>query len=124
MGRDPVYTLSSYGIQPGDLPAALARRLPRYPLIPAILLGRLAVDARYRGQGVGRRLLVSALLRALAYSRDIVAFAVIVEAKDDAARVFYKRHGFTPFPDQPSRLYLPMWTIERGSVAYGDGLTG
>jgi len=47
------YTLSSYGIDVGDLPADVAKKLPRYPLIPATLLGRLAVDRRYQGQGIG-----------------------------------------------------------------------
>src|SRR5438309_8913779 len=59
------YTLSSYGIDTGELPAGVAKKLPRYPLIPATLLGRLAIDLRYQGQGVGELLLMDALHRAV-----------------------------------------------------------
>ena len=48
------YTLAATSIALGDLPAGTARRLPRYPAVPATLMGRLAVDQRHRGQGLGR----------------------------------------------------------------------
>jgi ribosomal protein S18 acetylase RimI-like enzyme len=79
--------------------------------VPAILIGRLAVDRRYRGQGLGRLLLVDALLRSLAISRQVGAMAVVVDAKDDAARSFYEQYGFTRFVDHDNRLFLPMATI-------------
>ena len=81
---------------PRDLPPSLTRKLPRYPLIPATLIGRLAVDRRYRGQGHGRRLLADALRRALA--SEVASFAVIVEARDDDARRFYERESFLSCP--------------------------
>ena len=76
------YTLSSYGIDVGNLPADVARKLPRYPLIPATLLGRLAVDRRFQGRGMGEFLLLDALHRSLEESAEIAAAAVVVDAID------------------------------------------
>jgi GNAT superfamily N-acetyltransferase len=73
------YTPSSYGIDVGELPAEVVKKLPRYPLIPATLLGRLAVDRRYQGQGVGEFLLMDALHRALVQSAEIGTAAVVVD---------------------------------------------
>jgi GNAT superfamily N-acetyltransferase len=105
------YTLAATGIQFDDLPAAMQKKLPRYPIIPAILLGRLAVDRRYQGQGLGAFLLVDALRRSLI--NEIVAAAVVVDAKDDAARSFYEYHNFVSLAEQPLRLFLPMTLIAR-----------
>jgi GNAT superfamily N-acetyltransferase len=103
------YTLSATAVPAPELPADIIRRLPRYPLIPATLLGRLAVDQRYRGQGYGRFLLADALFRTVRY--EIASFAVIVDAKDDDARRFYERESFLRFPDQPMKLFRPMADI-------------
>ncbi|HEX6861153.1 MAG TPA: GNAT family N-acetyltransferase [Caulobacteraceae bacterium] len=103
------YTLSATGVAAPDLPAELTRRLPRYPLIPATLLGRLAVDRRHQRQGYGRFLLADALHRAL--RSEIASFAVMVDAKNEAAYRFYERESFLPFPDQRMRLFLPMSDI-------------
>jgi len=100
------YTLSATGVPAPDLPAEVIQKLPRYPLIPATLLGRLAVDRRYRGHGYGRFLLADALFRSV--RSEIASFAVIVEAKGDDARRFYLREGFLPFPDQPMKLFRPI----------------
>ena len=121
------YTLSTYTIVPSSLPANLSRKLPRYDSLPAILLGRLAVDQRFQGRGFGKLLLMDALRRCAAASTRISAMAVVVDAKDDAARRFYERHGFTRFEDHPNRLYLPMTTIVRlelgdQSGGFDDGL--
>jgi GNAT superfamily N-acetyltransferase len=105
------YTLSSTAVKLAELPAALTRRLPRYPLVPATLLGRLAVDLRWRGRGLGRHLLADALYRVA--RSEIASFAVFVDAKDEAARRFYERESFLPFPDQPMKLFLPMKDIAR-----------
>lgn len=103
------YTLSSTSVQLAELPEQTARKLPRYPLVPATLLGRLAVDRRRQGRGHGRFLLADALWRA---SRsEIASFAVIVDAKDDSARRFYERESFLPLPDQPMKLFRPMADI-------------
>jgi GNAT superfamily N-acetyltransferase len=107
------YTLSSFTVQATDLPPDLAKQLPRYPELPAILLGRLAVDRRFAGQGHGKVLLIDALRRSLEYSRQVAAMAVVVDAKDDDARTFYERYGFQCFPNYEYRLFLPMKTIEQ-----------
>lgn len=103
------YTLSSTAVNVGEWPAQTVRKLPRYPLIPATLLGRLAVDQRHQGNGYGRFLLADALFRAV--SSEIASFAVIVDAKDENARRFYERESFLPFPDQPLKLFRPMADI-------------
>lgn len=105
------YTLSSYGVDLGELPADLARKLPRYPLIPATLLGRLAVDLRYQRQGVGEFLLMDALRRAWAQSAEIAAAAVVVDAIDADAAKFYRHFGFLTFHSVAGRLFLPMKTV-------------
>jgi GNAT superfamily N-acetyltransferase len=104
------YTLSATGVNPGELSEPITRKLPRYPLIPATLLGRLAIDRRHHGKGYGRFLLADALYRSL--RSEVASFAVIVDAKDDNARKFYERESFLPFPDQPMKLFLPMASIE------------
>ena len=107
------YTLSALSIGVGAWPDDVARRLPRYPVVPATLLGRLAVDRHLRGKRMGEHLLMDALHRALLASRDVASVAVVVDAKDDAALAFYRRYGFIPFADLPNRLFLPMGTIEQ-----------
>lgn len=108
------YTLSSDNIRADDLPSELVKqlRLPRYPVIAATLIGRLARDLSFRGQGVGELLLVDALKLALAMSRRIASAAVVVDAKDDKAHRFYAEFGFLEFPETVKRLFLPMQTIE------------
>ena len=105
------YTLAATSIQFEDLPAAMRKKLPRYPIVPAILLGRLAVDERYQGQGLGAFLLVDALRRSL--MNEIVAAAVVIDAKDQTAQAFYKYHNFVAIAGQPLRLFLPMTLIAR-----------
>jgi len=103
------YTLSATAVALAELPPDVVRRLPRYPLVPATLLGRLAVDQKRQGKGYGRFLLADALFRAL--RSEIASFAVVVDAKDAAARRFYEREGFLAFPDQPMKLFRPMADI-------------
>jgi GNAT superfamily N-acetyltransferase len=103
------YTLSSLSLQLGELPIETARKLPRYPLVPATLLGRLAVDRRHQGEGHGRFLLADALHRAV--RNEIASFAFVVDAKDEPARRFYEREGFLGLPDQPLKLFRPMSDI-------------
>jgi GNAT superfamily N-acetyltransferase len=104
------YTLSSTALRLGDLPEDVTRRLPRYPLVPATLIGRLAIDRPYHGQGWGSFLFLDALYRC---SRsEVASFAVIVDSLDDEARDFYVHHGFLPLPDSPYRLFRRMSDIE------------
>ncbi len=105
------YTLSTLSIEPTGLPGAMTRKLPRYDAFPAILIGRVAVDGRYRGQGFGRLLLLDALARSLSISQQVGALVVVVDAKDDAARSFHEQYGFARFADHEYRLFVPMSTI-------------
>lgn len=105
------YTLSATGIDVGALPEDFTRRLPRYPRLPAALIGRLAVDRGFRGQGIGKGLLLDALARSYHLSRRIGALAVVVDAKDDVARRFYEHFGFRRLADDANRLFLEMATV-------------
>ena len=107
------YTLSSFSIALRDLPEKIARKLPKYPFVPATLLGRLAMDQNYRGQHLGEYLLMDALRRSFELSKQIASYAVVVDAKGDAASRFYQSYEFQAFPEQPSRLFMPMKKIQR-----------
>lgn len=100
------YTLASSSINLSDLPEDIGKKLPRYPSVPAVHMGRLAVDERYKGLGLGGALLADALARIM--DADIAAFALIVDAKDEKAATFYQHHGMIAFPSTPLRLFLPM----------------
>jgi len=105
------YTLAASSIPTPDLPPELSRRLPRYPAIPAVRIGRLAVDLRFRGRGLGAALLADAVLRTLGAAP--AAFALVVDAKNDEAVAFYRHHGFLPFASRPRTLFLPLATAGR-----------
>jgi len=107
------YTLSAIGVDIGAWPENVAKKLPRYPVVPATLMGRLAIDKRLQGQGAGEYLLMNALHRSLQTSRQVAAVAVIVDAKDEDAVAFYRHYEFVPFKDQTARMFLPMGTIEK-----------
>lgn len=107
------YTLSAFSVHLGELPADITKRLPRYPDVPATLLGRLAVDQTCRGRGLGEFLLMDALHRSLRQTEKIASFAVVVDAVNEDARNFYLHFGFQPLPDRADRLFLPMKTIEK-----------
>jgi predicted GNAT family N-acyltransferase len=107
------YTLSQYSVDLVKLPKDVAKKLPKYPEVPATLLGRLAVSENFRGQKLGEFLLLDALDRCLRQSSQVASFAVVVDAKDEAAQRFYEHFEFIPLPDTPGRLFLPMRTIEK-----------
>jgi len=109
------YTLSQYSIIPEHLPVEVVRelRLPKYRELPATLLGRLAVSNFFKGQGLGKILLVDALERALHHSRFVASIAVVVDAKDEDAKAFYLRYNFIATPGHSNRLFLPMSTVAR-----------
>jgi GNAT superfamily N-acetyltransferase len=103
------YTLASASILLADLPAASAKKLPRYPTVPAVRMGRLAVDKSFRGNGLGSALLADALDRAARSA--IAAYALMVDAKDDVAAAFYQHHGFIAQHDSPLAMFLPLATV-------------
>ena len=100
------YTLSAATIRHSDLPEALLRKLPRYPELPATLLGRLARSLEFKGQRIGERLVVSALSRAVEGARQVASWAVVTDPKDEAAKRFYESFGFRTLTHD--RLFLPM----------------
>lgn len=107
------YTLSQFAVELEVLPEGIARKLPRYPMVPATLLGRLAVASAYRGRGLGRSLLMDALRRSYQLSKEVASAVVIVDAKDDSAMSFYRKYGFLALPKIERRLFLPMRTIQQ-----------
>lgn len=107
------YTLSSYGIRLNELPAAIARKLPKYPLLPATLLGRLAISRDYQRQNLGRLLLMDALHRSWKATQNVASVGVVAEAFDEGARQFYLRHEFISVEDHPRKLFMAMTTIQR-----------
>jgi predicted GNAT family N-acyltransferase len=107
------YTLSAYSVQLSELPEAIARKLPRYPLLPATLLGRLAIGSLRRGKNLGRLLLMDALYRSWRNTAEAASVGVLVEALDDTARAFYLHHEFTELQDHPNKLFIAMATIEK-----------
>ncbi len=107
------YTLTATAVKLTELPTETIKKLPKYPLVPAILLGRLAISLKYRGKGLGEYVLIDALKRSLEASRVVGSAAVIVDAKDSAGVRFYERYGFTPLPEQNLRLFIAMKTIAK-----------
>jgi len=101
------YMLSATSIALNALPEEIVKKLPRYPTLPATLLGRLAIDKKYTKQGLGELLLIDALKRSLNASKQIGAMAVIVDPKDDHATQFYLHYGFMRFPKRKDRLFSP-----------------
>lgn len=104
------YTLASASLLLTELPASIGKKLPRYPTVPAVRMGRLAVDQAFKGQGLGGALLADALHRAA--RSEIAAYALMVDAKDEVAAAFYRHHGFIALPDSPRTLFLPLATVQ------------
>jgi ribosomal protein S18 acetylase RimI-like enzyme len=102
------YTLSAHTIALTDVPADIARKLPRYPSVPAVLIGWMGRDINFRGQQIGTLLLADAIHR-LVYS-PVGAHAICADAIDGAAAAFYREHQFLPLVSRPMRLFLPMNT--------------
>lgn len=107
------YTLSAAGVNVGDIPEDIVKKLPRYPQIPAALIGRLAVDKAYSGQGYGKFLLIDALRRTWEQSAQVAVAMVMVDALDDSAAQFYEHFGFQKFPEMHNKLFIPMKTVAK-----------
>ena len=104
-------TVRSAQIAANSLPEDITAALPRYP-VPAFRIGKLAVDLRFQGSGVGRWTLTQALRKALEVSQTVGVFAVLVDAIDEKAKGFYLKYGFIPFEAHPLTLFLPLTTIK------------
>lgn len=105
------YSLSSTSIELSALSDFAKKNLPRYPLLPAILLGRFAIDIHYQRKGWGEILLIHALKLSYQVSHEVASCAVVVDAINDTAFAFYQKHKFIPIVN--NRLYLPMQAIEK-----------
>lgn len=107
------YTLSNNSIPLEVIPDEIRKKLPKsYKTIPTTLLGRLAIDHNYQGQGIGKLLLIDALKRSYELSKAIGSFAVIVDPLDSEAERFYEKYGFIKLPDS-KKMFLPIKTIEQ-----------
>jgi GNAT superfamily N-acetyltransferase len=107
-------SVSAGQVATAQLPEGL--KLPRYPA-PMLRVGRLAVDLRHQGSGIGQDLLAFALQLALEFSQQVGFYAVLVEAKDKQAKAFYTRLGFIETVDDPLCLFLPMATLAKTKAA-------
>ena len=108
------YTLSATHISMTDLPDDVSKKLPRYPSIPAVRIGRLAVAKKFQGQGLGSTLLANAAFRIL--RSDIAAFAITIDAKDDQAMTFYRHHGFLDLNAKERTMFV---ALSKFSKAFG-----
>ena len=108
------YTLSSATIQRDLLPQEIIKKLPpSYKDLPATLLGRLAIDSRYQGQGLGELLLIDALKRSYdTLISSIASISIIVDPIDEGAVMFYKKYGFILLPDS-GKMFIPMDTASK-----------
>jgi GNAT superfamily N-acetyltransferase len=104
------YTLASSHVQPSVVQAALKVNLPNHP-IPSLLLGRLAIDKRFHGQGLGKLLLFDALHQAVDLSRRVGLHFMEVQAIDQEASLFYQHYDFIPLDDPPRHLVLPIASL-------------
>lgn len=108
------YTLSASSVPATDMPVEVLKRLPRYPVLPAALIGRLAIDRTFQRRGLAAAMLADAAHRVL--RGDIMALALIVEAKDESAVAFYQLQGFKPIANRPNSLFLPLETFKKGAA--------
>jgi len=102
------YTFAATSLPLTELPEVTAKRLPRYGVLPAAIIGRLAVDQNFRGQGLGAALVIDAASRAAVTPMAI--YALIADAKDESAAGFYRHLGFSAFVCRPLSFYLSIAT--------------
>ena len=105
------YSLSASSIPREFIPEEITRKLGRYPNFPVTLLGRLAVANKYKGQGLGKVLLIDALIRSFLVSKTVASFAVVVDPLDQDAVSFYERHEFIALEN--GKMFMSMKTIEQ-----------
>lgn len=110
------YTLSACSVRLTGIVATTQKKLARYPDVAGALIGRLAVDTRDKGTGLGAKLLRHALQRCLEQSRELAMAVVVVDALNDAAQHFYERYGFQPLGGEGNRLYLPLATLQQAEA--------
>ncbi len=102
------YTLSSSAIPLTEIPLELTKKLPRYPSVPAVLIGWLGRDLNFHGQDIGSLLIYDAIARVA--SSPAGAYAIFADAIDDAAEAFYRKHFFVSFANRPKSLFIEVAT--------------
>lgn len=107
------YTLSAKTINLQNIPAEIVKKLPKYPQLPATLIGRLAVDRKYHKQGLGKLLIYHAFQTTHNISKQIASYASIVDAKDNAAKAFYEKFKLISVLGSPKKMYLPMTFVAK-----------
>ena len=106
------YTLCATGLPQGNVPVAARKHVPRYPLVSATLIGRLAVSEARQGERLGAMLLADAVRRAYRSAETIGSSMLVVDAINERVAAFYEGNGFVRLPDS-LRLVLPMHAIRR-----------
>jgi len=107
------YTLSNASIPAEMMPQAIKKKMPKsYEALPVTLLGRLAVDTKFKGQGLGGILLLDALKRSYDSSQSLGSIGIVVDPLDSDALAFYKKFGFILLPDS-GKMFLPMADIAK-----------
>ncbi len=100
------FTLSAGSVTCLSLPESFAKKLPRYP-IPVALIGRLAVDKKFQGKGLGSIMLIDACKKVIQASGALAVVGIVVDAKDERSISFYDHFGFVPLVGQTGRMLLP-----------------
>jgi GNAT superfamily N-acetyltransferase len=107
------YTLSNSSIPISSFPEQIQKKFPKsYSAIPTTLLGRLAIDRKYQGQGLGKVLLIDALKKCYELSEEIGSFAVVVDPLDDEAIAFYEKYNFIQLPDS-GKMFIAIKTLQQ-----------
>ena len=107
------YTLSNNSILLSSFPDTIRKKFPKsYSSIPTTLLGRLAIDSKHQGKGIGKILLIDALKRSYQISEEIGSFAVVVDPIDEEAKSFYEKYGFITLPDS-GKMLIAIKTLKK-----------
>ena len=106
------YTLSNSSIPLSSFTEQIQKKLPKsYKSIPTTLLGRLAIDKKYQGKGIGKIILIDALKRSYGISNEIGSFGIIVDPIDDDAKSFYQKYDFIELPDS-KKMFIATQTLK------------
>jgi len=106
------YTLSNYSIPLSSFSEQIQKKLPKsYNSIQTTLLGRLAIDKKYQGKGIGKILLIDALKRSYGISNEIGSFGIIVDPIDDEAKGFYQKYDYIELPDS-GKMFIATQTLK------------
>ena len=106
------YTLSNSSIPLSSFSEQIQKKLPKsYKSIPTTLLGRLAIDKKYQGNGIGKILLIDALKRSYGISNEIGSFGIIVDPIDEEAKGFYQKYDFIELPDS-KKMFIATQTLK------------